>query len=532
VGEIEIEIEREEIVYDAPCLNVLNPTAVYTTDTGDIQTAPFVIIQRKVTIDWLARRKAEGRLSLLDEKNWEAIKQNQREMKVERSPQTEHEREKDESTGVDTTTQASHERENWLCFYRYDINDDGFEEEVIFEYDPILHILMGVDYLDRSYPHGRRPVVVFKFQHIPNRLYGQSLAEMVKHFQLTLNTLLNQAIDSQTLRNKPFFFYDKSGDLDDREEVLEISPGRGIGVVGPPSEKILFPPLGTGPDNLVPFVQMLGDFMDRRVGRFSITDATRGRGNAGSFPRTFGGTNVILMEGLIRMENYVRLLAMGGQGHTSGFNELFHQVYDLYAVMMPEKKRFRIMGTNEPAEITREDLRMRPDFMFSVNMLASNPSVRRADALLLSQTFGPQLLQFQALQQWVALYRRTLMAFGVNNIEELIPAIPEMLKHAPTDPMVEEGIMIQGIPWETLPTDDDGLHIQVHNEFKETHLNKFMPEVWMNHDQHVAQHIQQMESKLQPAQGTMQGGGRPMGTERRIPGQPRQPRAPGGELLS
>jgi hypothetical protein len=272
--------------------------------------------------------------------------------------------------------------------------------------------------------------------------------------------------------------------------------------------------------------------MDRRVGRFSITDATRGRGNAGSFPRTFGGTNVILMEGLIRMENYVRLLAMGGQGHTSGFNELFHQVYDLYAVMMPEKKRFRIMGTNEPAEITREDLRMRPDFMFSVNMLASNPSVRRADALLLSQTFGPQLLQFQALQQWVALYRRTLMAFGVNNIEELIPAIPEMLKHAPTDPMVEEGIMIQGIPWETLPTDDDGLHIQVHNEFKETHLNKFMPEVWMNHDQHVAQHIQQMESKLQPAQGTMQGGGRPMGTERRIPGQPRQPRAPGGELLS
>jgi hypothetical protein len=533
VGEIAVEIEREEIIYDAPEIQVLPDASLYAIDVGDLQESPFIIIEQQVTLDWYKRKRASGEYDLPTEDEWRKILKSQNEMKIpgEREKTSDADVE-DKIAGADTTTQASRTRPKWLCFYRWDLNGDGFDEEAVFEYDPTIGVVLSADYMDRVYAHGRRPVTVFRFWDIPGRLYGIGLPEMLWSIQLMINTLLNQAIDNQTLRQKPWGIANKSTNLDEMEEDL-IVPGKITTIIGDPQNKIWFPELGAVPDHLMPFVQFLIQFMDRRVGRFSIAEQSSQKGTA-NFPRTFGGTVTLLQDGLFRIEHYIQNIAQGGQGHTSGFNELFHQIWDLYSQYMPKEKEFRIIGSEKPTfdMITRDDLRQRPDFMFSVSMAHTNPGIRAHSMLLLWQQVGPQLLQAGALDQWRAMLKRLYRAFGERNIEEITPTLPGMLPRAPMSQDIENQILMQGIPLDVLPVDDDAVHLQDMQEAREDYASMgFMPDAFEEFDRHEQQHIQGLQSKATPTGGP---GGAPgqLGNEQQAPGQMRPMRAGNPEAVS
>jgi hypothetical protein len=348
-----------------------------------------------------------------------------------------------------------------------------------------------------------------------------------------VNTLINQAIDGQSIRNTPFFFFGKGTGLNDREQI-PLRPGIGIGInQDNPGQHILPVTLsGQSLDGLMPFVSNLVDFMDRRSGRADTIGGANRRGSQGTSPhaRTFGGQTLVQQEGLIRIEHMVTMLACGGQGNCGGFNELYHQIWDLYALMMPLEMKIMVTGKDTPQTVRRSDLRMRPHFMFSINMLSASPVVRRQDALMLYQNLKGDFVGQGALVEYRNLVERLLRAYDIENPQQLIPSIPTMLKRAPMPPEMENQILMAQTPLEVLPIDDDASHIQSHIQFKQDMLDTgaFWPDSFMTLDQHIADQIAQLEQKEQAAATQANSGGRPMGGERRTPGQMRQPRPSAG----
>lgn len=505
-GEIEVEVEREEVLYDAPRLQILNNEDVYTTDTGDIQTAPFVIIERRVTLDWMRRQRQQGHYNVVVADEWQKIEQDmwpvidRKLAKPAVYGDEQVKKEKDRALGVDTHTQVDRTRRNWLCFYHWDINGDGFDEDVIFEYDPAAKALLQIQYLSRVYQHGRRPITVFKYQSLPNRLYGKGIPERLWNIQIAINSLVNQSIDNQSLRNKPFGFYNKAAALGTRERQV-IGPGVLTGVVGDPRAQVYFPELGAVPDHLMDIVQGLMLWGDRRMGKNPLPGAGGGK-------QTANANNTNLREGLIRIEHQIRLLAKGPQGSSCGFNELFHQIWDLYAYYMPKEKKFRIIDDNTPAELSREDLRIRPDFLFDVNLFNANSAIRREDAMLLFSQLGAQYIQLGDLNTYAELAKYLLRAFGVTqDVDKLTPNIPGILGRPTMSPPSEHKVMLTDGELDPLPTDDHVMHMQEHGAFLADPLvnTSVAPEVLERVQKHIVRH-QEFIQQAQSAAAQQQGG--------------------------
>lgn len=520
-GEIEVEVEREEVIYDAPRIQVLNNEDVYTTDVGDIQEAPFVIIERRVTLDWLRRQKQKGMYTAMAPGDWAKIEHDMFPVSKNKFAKPaafgddEVKRARDQAVGAETRVQVDRSRRNWLCFYRWDINGDGYDEDVVFEYDPHTQVLLGVQYLNRLYQHGRRPITVFRYQTIPNRLYGKGIPERLWNVQIAINTLWNQSIDNRTLRSKPFGFYNKAAALGARDKQV-ISPGKMTGVIGDPNLAVAFPNLGASSDELPMIADMLGTYADRRMGKFSMAQAAGDKGSQ----RTANATNTLLRQGLIRVEHQIRLLAKGAQGASCGFNELFHQIWDLYGYYMPKEKKFRIIDENTPATVSREDLRIRPDFMFDVNLFNANSAIRREDATILFSQLGAQYIQLGDLNTYAELARYLLRAFGVTqDIDKLVPDIPGIEGRPRLSPITEHKILITDGELDPLPGEDHLVHIQAHAEFlaDENVATSLAPEVLERVQKHIIMHhnfLQQAQQAAAQQQGGRADAGLPPGMVR------------------
>jgi hypothetical protein len=375
--------------------------------------------------------------------------------------------------------------------------------------------LLSAQYLNRVYLHGRRPITKFTYQALPNRLYGRGIPERLWNIQVAVNTLVNQSIDNQTLRNQPFGFYRKGSSLDTKEKQI-VGPGKLTGVVGDPHQAVFFPELGATPDHLMGVAQSLMSWSDRRVGKFSMSQIT---GQAGS-QRTANANNTLMREGLIRIEHQIRMLAKGPQGAACGFNELFHQIWDLYSFYMPKTKKFRIIDDNIPAEISREDLRIRPDFMFDVNLFNANSAIRREDATLLFNQLGAQFIQLGDLNTYAELVRYLLRAFGVTqDTDKLVPDIPGILGRPVMSPATEHRVMLTDGDLDPLPIDDHLSHMQQHGAFFNDPMvqQSVDPVVLERVQRHNVLHekfMQQAQQAAAQGQGGRADGGLPPGMVR------------------
>jgi len=548
-GEIVLEIERETVVKECPRLTVLEPNRVWATDVGDIAESPFVDVDQEVSFDWLKRRRQQGFFNVATDADWEKIERHHlgfeaqdpkkaQQAKLRRT--TKHEpattaREvqdaKDDTTGIRTNPQSSGTRPVVTRFLRYDIDGDGFEEDAVLEFDWHTRTILALDYLNRRYPHGRIPVVVFRYRQIANRLTGIGLPEILFNMSIMINTLLNQTIDAQQLAISMPFIYDKT--MFEGMEAIQVRPGKGIPALGDPTRAMHFPAIAAPPfDRLLPIIQLLQQFTEARSGKFSVMAGGNKQVGAGTgFPRTFGGTNMIMREGMVRIQHIIKHFAMGGADDSSGFNELLHQVYDMYMSFYPVNKKLQVLGPNgiKVIERTKRDMPSRADFMFSVNMLMANPAVRQANALLMWQSVLPLLTQRGADPQVIKWLERLYRAYDVVNPGEVTPSPLDMVSRAPMPQRLENELLLNGIPVDVLPTDNDLQHIQelrsMMQDFQEMGV-VLDPRISQEIAEHEGLHMQQLMSKQ--AEVNTNTGGRPMGTERRMPGQPRPMRAPGG----
>lgn len=111
--------------------------------------------------------------------------------------------------------------------------DDGWEEEVIVSVWWATKTIARIRPLARVLPPNAagiylRPHVDLRYQTLPRFFYGMGIPQMMFHLNKALNQYMNQAVDSGTLRNVPFFFYEPSLGL--MPDIIGVKPGQGIAV--------------------------------------------------------------------------------------------------------------------------------------------------------------------------------------------------------------------------------------------------------------------------------------------------------------
>src|SRR3990167_8339890 len=294
----------------------------------------------------------------------------------------------DTAEGVEGDGASNVRQTQWAIledYRRYDIDDDGTEEEVIFwfcEHAPDK--LLGWDYLDNVYAHGRCPIRAGKFFPIPFRFYPLSYAEMMKGIQDEINTIHNQKVDAATLANLPFGFIRASATMPPIQQ--RIRPGELIPIDNP-AQDINFPKWGVSPAWANQEEATLYQYGERLSG---LSDITMGRQpNRVGATRTAKGTQTLLAEGGLRFK-----IAM--QSFQRFWIGIFEDILALDQEHLPPGQEFRITG-KRPAVIQvkdRSEIRGNYDLRLAATADTLNREQMREDATILMQAIlNPALIQ-------------------------------------------------------------------------------------------------------------------------------------------
>lgn len=307
------------------------------------------------------------------------------------------------------------------AYYRYDLDDDGLAEEVVFWVSPDRgDVLLGWDYLDNLYATGRRPFRKACYFPVPGRSKGLSFAQIVRPIQDEINTIHNQRVDNGTIRNSCTFLFPKHWTLSAQE--TRLRPGEGMAVDDP--SRIVFPSWNGGDSFGQNEEALLMQMFERLTG---ITDFSLGRQpNRVGATRTATGVSSLLSEAGLRFKT-----AMAG--FQRFWRDIFADVLALDQQYLPDGVEFRVTG--QFPEVLKLASRAEIAGRFDVRVVATSDSLNRQqlrdDATAKLQTIlNPVLLQL-GLVRHRGLYRglrRWLQAYGETD--------PDLMLEAPTPPVV------------------------------------------------------------------------------------------------
>ena len=274
-------------------------------------------------------------------------------------------------------------------YRRYDIDEDGFEEEIIVWVAPDLpQKVLGWDYLDNVYAHGRRPIRAGRYFPIPFRFYGLAFAEVVKGIQDEINTIHNQRVDYGTITNLPFYFYRSSSQNPPIQQ--QLVPGQGVPISDPQND-ILFPKWASSPAWGQSEEMILHQYFERLTG---LTDLTLGRQpNRVGATRTAAGTQTLLSEAGLRFKTAMIAFQQLWIG-------VFEDILALDQEYLPPGKEFRVTG-KRPEFIRladRTEIRGRYDIRLAATTETLNRQQMREDASRMLQVIlHPALIQSRVI---------------------------------------------------------------------------------------------------------------------------------------
>jgi hypothetical protein len=404
-------------------------------------------------------------------------------------------------------------------YRRYDIDGDGVEEEIItWVCRDLPGRILGWDYLDNVYAHGRRPFRVGRYFPIPFRFYGLSLAEVVKGIQDEINAIHNQKVDYATITTMPWGFKRASSTIPPIAQ--RIKPGEFIDVDNPQQD--IYIPQWNSNTVWGQEEQTLYQYAERLLG---LTDLSLGRQpNRVGATRTAKGTQTLLSEAGLRFKVALQNFQRFWQG-------IFEDVLALDQEYLPPGKEFRVTG-KRPAVLKvkdRTEIRGHYDLRLASTSETINREQMRQDATIIMQ----------------AVLNPTLMQAGVVGKKAVRRSFIDLLKAYGKDPAfyAEDEAPIRS-PQEELQMFATGqyvdpvmgeniqLHIQAHQQALQDPM--ISPEVKALIKRHLAatmqlQQQQQMMQQMQAMQGKGgQSGAPPVGQQAINAQQGAQPQGPPG----
>jgi hypothetical protein len=381
------------------------------------------------------------------------------------------------------------------CYLRYDIDDDGIDEDLVAWVEEHTNQVLRLTYLERVGPGGKRPFTIKLFT--PE---GKGLGELLYGLNNEIDYIHNQRLDYGTIQNLPFFFYRAASGLNPIE--LKLGPGMGIPVDDPQGD-VMFPRLNGGTAYGFQEEAQVNSYINKiGIPEFAFASNT-GQGAT----RTATGTAALVSELNANIDEHI-------EAYQDGFKRNLY-ILDLQCQdLLPLGLVIRVAGVDGKDIYkrfeNREAIRFATDFELSANSINSNKAIERETAqMLLQQLANPIALQTGVTTQinLYNAYKNLLQKFDVKDIDAYItkPAdAPDSMFNAKD----ELNMIIAGVKPPLLMKDRHDEKLAFFDEFEKSEDFSWLTEEHMPLYLEVRKHHEQMSAAIaaQAANPALQNG--------------------------
>ena len=466
---LDVDIEENSIEYDGAIIKPISIDNIYfDPNTEDFQSTRYIQMRFWTNKYDIEKKWKEGIYDLLSKEDIEQIKKTNNDSGNDENLEEIRDAVASDvgfdSRSTNSGSDYSPDIRARLCFYRYDIDNDNVEEEIVVTYLPGIKKICNIRMLGDIYRHGERPFTYVNYEiNEEDTIFGYGVPELLKDIQEEADVLHNLSIDYTTLTSIPFGTIRGGSPLNG--QAIKIEPG----VFIPIDEQgdLAFPTFSQRPNFGLAEVAMLDDYGKKLVG---TSDAMLGQQQ---FSRTpVGSTLKLLAESNVR----IRLLL---RRFLRGFKEALKQAYKLERIYAPPEQVFRVIGDGGKylfPTITRKELQTLPDFEFNTSIDSINKVfLREAYILLFQQLVNPLLIQMGLIQPQ-NIYNICIKLFSTYDIPDYHKLITAPVDNPVMNQKEETMRMMQGEYVDVNPMDDDTEHILEIDEFRDSDGFGYFPE--------------------------------------------------------
>ena len=261
-----------------------------------------------------------------------------------------------------------------MWFGRADIDDDDFEEEVVYTMLYEDRLLCRARLTNEVFPSNppKRPFAESRFLPVPGNFYGIGLLELLEHLHDMVKMVMDQSLDKNTLGNSPFGFYRAASGV--RPETMTMAPGD-LYPVSNPAQDIAFPQMPNMDQTFsLNILGLINQWAEKQavIGELQFGRVPAGKASA---LRTTSGMQTVLQQGDARPERILRRFFRG----LAQVYENFHVLNQTY---LSPGKQYRVTGLQDPGKDpyrTLDDItkiKGRFDFEFKANSLNTNKAMQ------------------------------------------------------------------------------------------------------------------------------------------------------------
>jgi len=358
-------LSEEKKVYDGPKIysrNIKQVIIPKDANTPEVDDLDWICDTYERTIDWCKRRVGDPDEGLFDEK---AITGLEEDILV-----------KNPASQKSTHNYSKILISEWHG--KYDVNDDGLDEEVV--------VFIGSTNLtgkegekdDNSKllgwmisPYPKRPF--FHYQIIPmdNSFYGKGVPEFLIGIRNLIDATFNQMIDRGSINNNPPLLVPPDFDPDENE----FGPGAQFSSDNPQGFKVLELPKS----EQLEFVKM--EFLLGLVQKlFGVTDYSLGSESSIAKNRTASGIMTIVGEGNIKFDDMIRALQDVNE-------DLYDFIVQLNSEYLDDEFVYYVTGKENPfKKTTKKDWIGNYDFESAGNSININREIEQNRATMAYNT--------------------------------------------------------------------------------------------------------------------------------------------------
>lgn len=290
------------------------------------------------------------------------------------------------------TTEVSAQYYTRLMYFGpWDVDGDGLDEQVVFWMLVENKKLLRARHLSEIFPseNGRRPLASEAFIPVQGELYGIGMLELLEHTYDIIKTLLDQAIDKQTINNTPFGFYRAASGV--RPEVIRFQPGD-LYPLANPTEDVNFPQLPNADQaTAINFITLFKQDAERESMQGELQFGRVPYGKASAL-RTSGTTMALLQQGDARPERILRRFFLF-------LAQVYQNFHTLNRANLKPGKMFRVVNPKPDENPYRviekaDDIQGGFQFEFRANVLNTNKGMySQIMAQMMGALINPLTLQ-------------------------------------------------------------------------------------------------------------------------------------------
>lgn len=421
----EVEIEREEVIYDGPILKTVELEDFYiaganVTSIDDADLAAERCFYTKSELVKLAQQGFFFKEAIDELLRSDPIAIDQ----TTTMDGTDLKEQKRDLAGVQREQTGHKVYEIFETYCRWDIDQDGIDEELVVWRARPSGLILRITYLERASPGAIRPFTVKRFIDRPGSFYGIGMAEMMYGLSNAQDYIVNQRLDFGTIRNLPFGFVRAMSGTKPKE--MKMAPAT-LYPLDDPQNDVYFPPMNGGTAYGFQEEEKIEQYGDKlsSISGFNLgSTATQGA------TRTATGAAALVSEINTNLDIHIKRYQRGYKRNLYILDKQLQQLLPLGTVIRmlgPDGKT--ILGQFE----NRKAIAFSSDFELTGNSVSSNKAIERDTAnMLLTVLQNPLALQTGIVspKNLYHVYRNLLQKSEIKDIDAFLTR-PEAQEESP-----------------------------------------------------------------------------------------------------